>query len=410
MKSFNYLIDYQCPQCGAPAVLKETDRLFTCGFCRASSYLIPEDFFRLILPSRAAGDKPIFYYPYWRFRGMQFTCTLEGVTHRFIDISHQAVESHHFPISVGLRSQTLNMQLASAETKGRFLRPTLSIENVISVIEKRVNGIRRDPVILQAHIGETLSLIYSPYYIEDKIYDAVLDAPTSSRLPKNFDIQSQSDENPNWPIRLIPTLCPICGWDLQGESDTLVLSCQNCSALWKPDKKGFKRLEFAYIAGTGDNMIYLPFWRIKAEISGIELESYADLVKIANLPKAPQSGWADIPFYFWAPAFKVPPRNFLNLMRSLTLSQPRQKMIKEMPAGNLYPVKLPITEAVECLKIILASFIKPPERHLPRLNEISINPKRYLLIYIPFQIRQNELIQSKLHMTINKNLLELAGN
>ncbi|MGD9137268.1 MAG: hypothetical protein PVH42_10930, partial [Desulfobacterales bacterium] len=37
--AINVLIEYQCPQCGAPATIEETDRLFTCQFCRVNSYL-----------------------------------------------------------------------------------------------------------------------------------------------------------------------------------------------------------------------------------------------------------------------------------------------------------------------------------------------------------------------------------
>jgi hypothetical protein len=49
VKKFEFLIEYQCPQCGAPAILTETDRLFTCQFCRVKSYLLPGDYFRYVL-------------------------------------------------------------------------------------------------------------------------------------------------------------------------------------------------------------------------------------------------------------------------------------------------------------------------------------------------------------------------
>ena len=73
--------------------------------------------------------------------------------------------------------------------------------------------------------------------------------------------------------------------------------------------------------------MYLPFWRIKAGVSGIDLDSYADLVKIANLPKAMQENWNDVPFYFWAPAFKIRPKVFLRLANNVTLAQPRERLL-----------------------------------------------------------------------------------
>jgi len=79
VKSSNFLIDYQCPQCGAPAVLDETDRLFLCEYCRVKSYLITKDYFRYTLPSKAPENKKLLYFPYWRFKGMLFSCASDGV-------------------------------------------------------------------------------------------------------------------------------------------------------------------------------------------------------------------------------------------------------------------------------------------------------------------------------------------
>jgi len=410
VRSINLLIEHQCPQCGAPAVLKETDRLFVCQYCKVKSYLLQKDFFHYMLPSIAPAGKDLLFFPYWRIKGMFFSCDSEEIQHRFIDVSHRAVESRHFPISLGLRSQTLKLQFVSPETKGRFLRPNLPFEKVMRIIEKRFDDFQPSPVLHRSHIGETLSLIYSPYYIEGKIYDAVLDTPISSKLADDFDTGLFEGDRPDWSTQFIPCLCPSCGWDLEGGRDALVLGCRNCNSLWQPGRKGHKNLKFVHIPGAGDDIIYLPFWRIKAEISGIELETYADLAKIANLPRVAQPGWNDIAFYFWALAFKVPPHIFLNLARAITLSQPQEKLARELPGGSLYPVTLPVKEAVESLKINLASFMIPVEKRLPELPYIEIKPKSYLLVYIPFYEKHHEFIQPQFHMAINKKLLALTGN
>ncbi|MBN2123834.1 MAG: hypothetical protein JW821_06055, partial [Deltaproteobacteria bacterium] len=154
---------------------------------------------------------------------------------------------------------------------------------------------------------------------------------------------------------------------------------------------------------------YLPFYRIHCEVSGIELESYADLVRIANLPKVIQPDWEKRAFCFWAPAFKVNPFNFLSFSRKLTLTQPRRDWEEELPREALHPVTLPIQEAVESLKITLASFMKPQEVLCPRLGEIHIRPKSFLLVYIPFQEEKHELYQPALRLTINRTLLGYAN-
>ena len=95
-------------------------------------------------------------------------------------------------------------------------------------------------------------------------------------------------------------------------------------------------------------------------MDGIPLDSYADLIRIANLPKAVLPEFEDRSFYFWAPAFKVRPRTFLNLILKVTLTQPGKKASAKLPRGQLHPVSLPVSEALETLKINLAAFIKPP--------------------------------------------------
>lgn len=409
-RSINLLIEYQCPQCGAPATLQETDRLFDCEYCHVKSYLVEKDFFRYILPNAAPENKNLVYVPYWRFKGMLFYCLSQGIQHRFIDVSHQAVQSRYFPFSLGFRSQTLKLQFVSQETNGRFLKPTLSFQKVMEIFDKRFTQALPKPIFHQSHIGETISLIYSPYYIDNKIYDAVSNRAVSSVLPDDFSIDLFPGGPPDWRIRFLPVLCPNCGWDLHDQPDALILHCENCNSVWQPVENSFKKLKFAHIPGEGDNLIYLPFWRIKAEISGINLISYADLVKVANLPKAIQEDWHDIKFRFWALAFKVRPRSFLRIARHMTLSQPREKMDPTLPDARIHPVTLPISEALETLKTNLADFIKPKKLVQAKLRDITIRPKSYALVYIPFDDKIHELIQPVYKVTINKNQLALAGN
>jgi hypothetical protein len=120
VRSINFLIEHQCPQCGAPAILEETDRLFDCEYCRVKSYLLQKDFFRYMLPNSAPENKDLVFFPYWRFKGTFFSCVESGINHRFMDISHQAVESRYFPISVGLRSQALKLNFVTPETRGLY--------------------------------------------------------------------------------------------------------------------------------------------------------------------------------------------------------------------------------------------------------------------------------------------------
>ncbi len=333
-----------------------------------------------------------------------------GIKHRFIDVSYQAVESRFFPISLGLRSQALKLSFVTPEKSGYFLKPTFSFSKAMNIFKLRFSASLSGPVFYQSHIGDTISLIYSPFYEAGKIYDAVLNKALTLMRPDDFNALSLPGGRPDCSIQFLPTLCPGCGWDLEGRRDTLVLLCRNCNTTWQPAKSGFKPIKFATMPAKNENIIYLPFWRIKTEIDGIKLDSYADLVRIANLPKAIQKNWKDKEFYFWSPAFKVRPRVFIQLGRNITLSQPEKEMGREIPKARIHPVTLAIEDAVESLSMNMAGFIKPEEDMFPMLKDITIKPKHYLLVYMPFVEQYHEYVQPELYLAINKNQLSLASN
>ncbi|MBN1930152.1 MAG: hypothetical protein JW786_00905 [Desulfobacterales bacterium] len=341
---------------------------------------------------------------------MLFSCLPTGIEHRFIDLSCQAVESAYFPTSVGLRSQALKLQFVSPESEGRFLQPVLPLRKALRIYEKRFNTMMSNPTFHKVFIGETISLIYSPFYVGSKLYDGILDKPISSILPSNFETSLSTEKRPGQYLRFIPALCPDCGWDLNGRAESIVLNCLNCNSMWLSTGNGLKKLKFGYIPGKESNNVYLPFWRINADITGIKLQTYSDLVKVANLPKAVQKNWNDIEFNFWALAFKVRPQNFVRIAQQITFKQPQEISFSKISHADHYPVTLPMEEAAQSLKISLASFMKPKDFILSELQNIKIRPKKILLVYIAFQENHHELIHSEFHVSINKNMLSLAGN
>jgi hypothetical protein len=392
-------------------VLNETDRLFRCDFCKVSSYLVEHRYFRYQLPHKAPHGQQLIYFPYWRFKGMLFSCLPSGIQHRFLDISRQAFQSSLFPASVGLRSQALKLRFVSPETQGWFIKPALPFRRVMETFLARANLDLSRSILHQSHIGESLSLIYAPFYVRNKIMDAVLNQPVSAELDKTFDPSRFSGGPADWRIRFIPTLCPHCGWDMEGRQDALVLHCKNCASMWQASKKGMIRVNVAHMpAPDGKEIIYLPFWRIKADVSGIQLSSYADLVKMANLPKIAQPEWRRIPYYFWGPAFKVRPRTFLRLTHQTTLCQPREHLVAEVPRESMHPVNLPVSESAETLKLNLAGLLRPRKEAGQFLSEIRVSPRRFLLVYLPFEIRHQDLVQPTFQIAVNRNQLALAGN
>jgi hypothetical protein len=170
-----------------------------------------------------------------------------------------------------------------------------------------------------------------------------------------------------------------------------------------------KEIRTAQVPMPGAADVYLPFWRIRAEVEGIPLASFADLARLANIPAAFKPDWESRPLRFWAPAFKVRPTTLLNLGRALTLAQPPVEALERLPRGDLLPVTLPATEAVDSLKIVLATLARPARRFHPRLADIRILPKSALLAFIPFTVGRHEYLQGGLKLAVNKNQLALAG-
>lgn len=411
VKSSDLRIQHQCPQCGAPATLLESDRLFSCAYCRVKSYLLPRGIARYRLPHKGKPDgRALVYFPYWRFKGMVFSCFARGTEARFVDTSHQAFLSPRFPLSLGLRSQALTLGVVTAGTPGHFIAPQVSLAEVTSHFNRRLHREQSQALLHQAHIGESVSLIYAPYYWGPKLIDAVLDRP----VPGHQGPPLRLEDFPGCPhaarFDFVATLCPQCGWDLEGARNAQVLNCRHCYSLWQPGATGLTPVPCAHVPTMDREAVYLPFWRIQAGVAGIDLSSYADLARLANLPKAIPAAWEKIPYRFWAPAFKIRPRVFLRLARVLSTALPPEPIAASVPRQACLSATLPVGEAVETLKANLAGLIKPQERMSALLPQVDPKPRKALLVYLPFEDRPHELVSTALNVAVNKHQMSLAWN
>jgi hypothetical protein len=405
-----FVIEHQCPQCGAPAELSETDRLLTCGFCRVKSYLTTPRYFRYVIPHRAPAGKEVFYYPYWRFKGMLFSCLPKRIENRFIDVSSQALESTVFPFNIGFRGQTQKLRFAAAEPDGVFIRPGIPFSGIFPRLGERYGPTPARSILHQEFVGETRSLIYAPYYFDPALKDGVTRQPVSNLRREEIQDGLFPADRRKWKIHFLAALCPRCGWNLGGDPDSLVLACENCRSAWMGKGGRFIPLNTVHFQKEGDDWVYLPFWRIEADVSPIVLKTYADLVKTANMPRVVQPGWDKMPFNFWNPAFKVRPQSYLTIATNVTLNQPRQKAAAGPPEGAAHSVTLPLGEAVESLKLNLANFMRPMETRVDLVPRIEIQARRFQLVYIPFQENRLELVQPRFNLAINKNVLAHARN
>jgi hypothetical protein len=157
--------------------------------------------------------------------------------------------------------------------------------------------------------------------------------------------------------------------------------------------------------GPGEISHYLPFWRMKARIEGIKLDTYADLIRIGNLPKAITPAFEETPLYFWSPAFKINPAMFLRWARQMTISQPAEKTGDSLPNASLYSVTLPLSEVAESIMITIADIVTDKRRVYPLLPQIRISLDECLLVYHPFVENRNELVHANMRFSFDKKSL-----
>jgi len=407
--SQSWQVELQCPQCGAPLVLEESDRILACSFCRVRLYMDLEGPFRYCLMPRGKLHEGTFYVPYWRFKGMLFSMDREGVSERYVDANLLALDSPCFPASLGVRPQALPLRHVTTGIGGKFLRPDFQFQGLppnrgalTGFSGSAVPG-RAPPA--KAFIGDMVSLIYSPFeYKGGVLFDAILDRPTASSPetpPEDWPFHQEAASQ----VQFIPMLCPTCGWDLEGERNAVVLLCRNCDSAWQANAGSLGRIDFAFPVSIDEGSLYLPFWRIQASVSGIQLKSYADWIRLANLPKAVQRQWEEQSMAFWIPAFKIQPQLFLRLIRIFSGLQPSQSTQDTIPRASLYPVTLPLAEAVESIRVALVALAAKRELLLANLSKILIEVELPSLVYFPFVRRGSELIQPAMQVSVNANAL-----
>ncbi len=436
----NLTLEHECPQCGAPVKLREIDRLLVCPYCRVRLLMhSPDNHYSYYFLPRAGTPSDFFFVPYWRFRGMKYTLSLSTTKHRFIDPSYLASNFACFPPSLGIRTQTLKMRFLESKTPGLFLRSETSLDEFVHRVEKcsfsydvdefstksgeksRLSGdlssfveeCRRSAAgksstkeEYQAFIGESTSLIFAPFYIKrGQLHDGM--AGSSLRgcsLPEEF--HEHLTRAPASLLRFWPALCPSCGWELNGDRESLVLFCKNCRTSWKATERGLERVEFLVLGQDSEADLWVPFWRLDVEIDGVELNSYADFAQLASIPRVVRPEMKNQPFFFWAAAFKIHPAHFLRVSRVMTMNQTESGKLHEFPRTSLYPVTLPADEALESVPVIFGSAGPVREKLFDLIRSSQFSLRDCKLVYAPLVLRGYDYLQPHTKVTIPANALK----
>ena len=203
-----FTVEQDCPQCGAPIDLDETDHLLQCPYCEVKSFLFTPNYFRFVLPDKAPG-KDLIYAPYLRFKGNVYFCKGTVIGQRVVDITNAGLDLKSIPLSLGLRPQAMKMKFTSPETTGSYLKFTFKATDILSRADKIPSqpAANHDRILHRAYIGETMSLIYLPMYLQNNsLYDAVLNRPFPDHSDISEFIESHMIKNPKWKIQFIATI------------------------------------------------------------------------------------------------------------------------------------------------------------------------------------------------------------
>lgn len=402
---------HHCPQCGAPVTLEETDRLFSCEYCRVRLYITSTGHLRYSLPAKTESAEGLLMAPYWRFRGMQLSLAPYDIKSRVLDANFLATGHDFLPESLGVRPQGLKLAFAKEEDGSGYLPLSSSLQEAmqkIGALCSFTEAVTGETSFYSAFVGEAVSVIYFPLYVRgNAIYDAILDRPLARRTlmrAEDFD----HAEAGGWSVNFLPALCPECGWDLEGERDSVALLCRNCDSLWSVGKDGLSRVLYTLYSSNAEDTVHVPFWRMEAHVEGLEVRSYLDLVRIANLPVAPRKEWGERPLYFWSPAFRVAPPVFIRLARQMTMLQPRGRDEAALCSMRLYPVTLGQADAAAGLKVILASVAAAKRKFFPMLAGVEVSLKSSTLVFLPFEVRGQEFIETEMGIGIPQNSLRRA--
>jgi len=400
-------IEHQCPQCGAPVLLEETDHVLTCPYCRVSLYIAVRDYAALYLPPAPAVTQELLYMPYWRFKGMAFSCRGTDIQTKIVDMSRLAAPGIGMPFSLGVRPQALKLKFVAPETAGTFFKPGLSLQFAVANIEEQLLASSDAPRFHQAYIGETTSILYAPVFIDGgRLYDAVL-KKTLTELPDNGLAALQPcDQQEKLRLSFIPCLCPDCGWNLEGEKESLVLLCKNCQSAWSASRNGLVKVAFARVPEAAPDTVFLPFWKITAQVTGLQLASFADLLRLNNTPEVITPAREQQELAFWIPAFKIAPDLFLLTAQRMTYFQDQGPFEESLTMASFHPVTLPSSEAVESITPLLAQSAVPRKDIFPKLPQVSVQFRSATLVYVPFKSSGSELIHTRIPLSINRNALK----
>lgn len=388
--------------------MSEDDRILVCPYCKVRQILTASEYLTTYVPPSEQYRKYSFFVPYWRMKGIEFKLGASQKNFRLLDRTACACSLLPCPHSLGYRPQAVALKFLEPSSEGHFLRPTLPLEKFLGRMQYDQAVPERDAIhsVLHRFIGEIISLVYWPYFMDgDRLHDGLTgNAIGPSARP---DFTGNTTDMLQDGIQFLSALCPECGWVLEGTTDTQVLFCPQCEVGWRARGRRLVQTtaEFLDMPGDGE-FVWLPFWRLTVGSPDIALSSRGDLIRFLNLASVPGSALDNTTAHVWVPAFKIAPPIFLRLAGALTVAQKDASGSGSRHIGTMYPVTLPEQEARESVPLALMAAANARKKVVPRLVGATFEYHSADLAMVPFVERGYELVQPELNVAVHRNALK----
>lgn len=395
----------ECPRCGAPVEVGVGDPVLACPFCRTPLYLCADGplCYRLA-PGAPGGGAPPLYLPFWRFRGLRYRVLRDPprVEGALLDATVPAVPGVPREASLGIRPQVAPLRL-EPRGAGAFPRVATAGEAVEGA-EAAVEALHGERPLLTRLVGETAALVLAPFALESEgdrwwLREAQADGARYPLSPADARAVREQAEAPSAGDEVFPLAlrCPECGHDLPGFPGSVGFLCGHCARAWEVRGRRFSPLSYAAGVPSGPGARCFPFWEIAFEAEGLGARSRADLRRWAVPWARPPAAWERQPCTLLVPGFKAHPRSLLRLARIHSLAE------AEPPAGPAprgrplasEPVRLPLAEAAQALKLVLADLGRCRRGVLEALPGLSLRVTAARLLFLPFRRRHGEWVEER---------------
>lgn len=391
-------LEHACPQCGAPVELADTAALFDCPFCRARLAIVHGGAPALYLPAHADAETAV-YLPYWRLRGIVLSADIPGVRGRLFDASLAAHQIPNAPATLGLRPQAMTLRFVEPHTPGVFLAPTASAS---ALRRAQTAGEGR----ISACLAESTSLVFLPVTAQS---GRLVDGISGDDLGPAPEVLASPEQSYAPTLSFQAALCPQCAFELAGDAASRVQLCHHCQTVWEVTPQGIAPCTARFAPRAEDAVdVWLPFWSMEVRTTGFSLQTWADLVELAGLPRVVQPWMRSRAFQFRIPAFKIRPELFVQLTQQTSLSPLAAEPPEKLPPEPLFPVTLAPQEAARILAVALVALSPARKRLFEHIRGGRIQPVAYAVEYLPFVRTPTELLQLDLNFALPVSALTWA--